>query len=686
MGNEFNGMDTLPLRKILHAGIITSTIPRGKLISIQFPLLPEGYYSITYKDIPGENLITAFEDSMPLLCESDIAYKGEPLAAVCGPDKQKVLSLCKETHVEYETDYSLLGFTTHTESQIIMEKTFTKGNIEKIFEDSSYQTVEGSYHINAQASRFDSFQGITAAFRKGVLFIDGETQWPFQIRRCAAGVCNLPLKNVRVKIGDFTPTYDEKLILPALYGSLAAVLALKSGKAVRCTPEKGKHSLYTPKKPEISLSRLSAVDEKGKIFAEKVTINVNMGAYPLFTNELLSQVLIGAVGSYTIPNIKIVCRGIVTSKPPMNVFKGLGLSSGTFSVETHFSRIAELYGKNPGEWRLNYLPGKKAYLPTGGIEKDFQGKILLTRIMEKSDFKRKYAAYEILRKNRKQGKIGKENIRGIGISFGFTGNGPTVKQEKRESYSVRVMLDRDDTVTIVSSAYGSQSSAIWKETAAAILGTDPSSVVIQKGDTSNLPNSGPSFLSSGISIITNLVEKCCIDIRKQRFHQALPIEVKRSYRSPGKKRWDPERFKGIPFHSLSWGASVVEIEIDPVFLRIILRGVWLITDSGKIYNKKMVIENMESSAFETLSEILVNDDLTRPSTIDTTFNVPMTRRLPPITVEIAELRKNTTGGISAIPHSLLPSALISAVTQATGIYFDTLPLTPDTLHNHMEDQ
>ncbi len=674
-----------PGTKVLDAYIIASTIPRGKLQSIQFPLFPEGYYGITYKDIPGQNAVTAFKDSLPLLCENIISYKGEPLAVICGSDSQTVLSLCRQTRIAYETDYSLLGFNNYSEDQVAAEKSFTKGNIEKIL-DGAYQTVEGKYHIQSQTAGFSSFRGVTAAVSKGIITITGETQWPFQLRRSVAAVCNFPLKNVRVKIGTFNPTYDEKLVIPSLYASLAAVLSLKSGKPVRILPGEADHAVYTVQRPEVMITRLSAVDEKGKVLAEKAVIEVNMGAHPLFTDELLSQILIGAAGSYVIPNIKIICRGIVTSEPPMNTFKGLGFSAGTFSVETHFSRIAELYGKTPGQWRLSFLPGKKAYLPTGGIIKDFHGKTLLQKVLDNSDFNRKYAAYELLRKNRKQNTLGKGNIRGIGLSFGFTGNGPTIKREKNETYSIKVRLDRDDTITILSSAYGSQSAAIWKETAAAILGTNPSSVIVLQGDTSNLPNSGPSFLSSGISIITSLVEKCCIEIKKQRFHHALPIVVKRSYRMPGNKRWDPEKFKGMPFHSLTWGAAIAEIEIDPVFLRVLVRGIWLIVDSGKIYSKKIAADALETSILETLSETLVKDDPTLPSTFDTGFNEPLQRHLPLISIEFKESRKTVPGGISGIPGSLLPSAIISAVTQATGIYFDTLPLTPEILYSHMGEK
>ncbi len=684
METEYLNIDTIPSKKVLTAHIIRSPLPRGKIKSIQFPQMPEGYYSLTYKDIPGDNFISIMNGKIPLLCEGDIVYKGEPLAAICGPEKLEVLSLCRKTKVEIETDYTLKSFKGYSDDQIADEKKFVKGNPDKVFSGAP-RIVEGSYYVAPAKARFSSYRGVIASYSKGHIDIQTETQWPFHLKNTVASVCSVPQSRVKTAIVKFNPTYDEKLILPTLYASLAAMLAVKSGKSVRFTPEKDEIIDFGGRKPEVSIKRRSAVDEKGKIIAEIVDIDVNLGAYPLFTDEILTQLIIGAAGAYTIPNIRIICRGITTSEPPMNVFKGLNLSSGVFASEAHFSRIAGIFKHNPGDWRLKYLPGKPAYIPTGGIEKDFRGRELLERIIKESDFNRKFSAYEILRKHRKPGRMPRELLRGIGISFGFTGNGFSGKKENGGSYSVSVKLDTDDRVTVKSSANGASSTAVWKETAASILGIDSGSVIIQKGDTSTLPNSGPSFLSSDISIITSLVEKCCLAIKKQRFHQALPIEVKRSYRTSGVRKWDPERLKGIPFHSLSWGAVVAEIEIDPVFLRPVIRGIWMTADIGRLYNSSLASRVLESSILETLEWVLMEDDITAASISDTGFNTHLSRKLPKISVSLLENRKTATGGISQLPDALIPSAVISAVSQAAGIYLDSLPVTPDTLYKHMEE-
>lgn len=683
METEYLNIDTVSPKNVLTAYIIRSPQPTGTIKGIEFPPLPEGYFSLTYKDIPGENFIQVAAEKMPLLCREEISYKGEPIAAVCGPERSKVLSLCRSTKIISETNYTFKAFKGYSRDQIIKEKQFTKGNPERIVEDAA-SMVEGTYHTAAGKTRFTSYRGVLAGYTKGIMEIQTETQWPFHLRNTVAEVCSLPAAKVKTAIGKFNPTYDEKLIVPTIYASLAALLALKTGKQVRFIPDREELIDFSSRKPEVFIKRKSAVDEKGKITAEIIHIEVNLGAYPLFTDEILTQLIIGAAGSYPIPNLSIKCSAITTSEPPMNVFNGLSLSAGVFSGEAHLSRIAEINSCNPGDWRLKYLPRKPAYIPTGGIEKNFKGKELLEQIIRTSDFNRKYSAYEVLRKHRKPGRVSRELLRGIGISFGFAGNGFSGRKESGESYTVAVKLDRDNKVTIRSSANGSSSTAVWKETASSILAVDTDSVKIMKGDTSTLPNSGPSFLGNDISIVTSLVEKCCLAIKKQRFHQALPIEVRRSYRSSGVKRWDPVKLKGMPFHSLSWGAVVAEVEIDPVFLRPIVRALWMIVDSGKLYNRDIAVKSLESSILETLDWIVSEDEVTSPSVTDTGFNTPLSRRLPDISVILSERRKNITGGISQLPDTLIPAAVISAVSQAAGIYPDSLPITPQILYKQME--
>jgi CO/xanthine dehydrogenase Mo-binding subunit len=367
----------------------------------------------------------------------------------------------------------------------------------------------------------------------------------------------------------------------------------------------------------------------------------------------------------------------------MNVFKGCGIGMGVFSAETHISRIAVLQQTNPVTLRLEYLPKKNLKLPSGGILKQISQRDILTKVAVKSDFNRKYSAYEVLKK-RQKGKLERPgNLRGIGLAIGYAGNGFTRKRENREAYSMRVKLDQNDRLYIASSSNGSTPGNIWKETAGKILGLDNESIEIVKGDTTILPNSGPSFLSNDLSIMTNLVEKCCTGIKNHRFHKPLPIEEKRVFKSPGKEIWDSEKLKGMPFNALSWGAAVVEIELDPVFLRPIIRGIWTIFDIGKIHNIEAARSTAESEIYESLAWACGETELFRSAVSYTDMEMIEKTKLTEISIDFITDSKRSSGGIAQIPDAIIPSAFVQALSQATGIYFDTLPVTPEIIFQHL---
>ncbi len=683
MAKDHIFLDDITSRKMLFASLIRSSIPKGSIASIKIPILPKGYYSLTGKDIPGDNSVSVFSEEMPLLCNGSVQYEGEPILVICGPDEDKVLKLCNNTIVEYDTDYSLLTFDNYHKYQISGTKKFIKGSVDSKFRSSS-QTVEGEYKTSMQMLPIAYPMGSIARYKNKILEITTASQWPFHIQKTVAGVCALPVKVIQVNIEPYHHTYDEKLILPSIYSAIVAVLALKSGKEVKIVAQPQRILQYSIKRPPVQIIRKSALNNSGKIIAEDIEINVDIGAYPLFTDEILSQLILGAASIYSITNLRIRANAIRTSSPPMNIFKGCGIGMGTFSAETQISRIAALKQINPLTLRLEYLPEKNQKLPSGGLLKQISQRDILTKVAAEADFHRKYSAYEVLKK-RQTGKLEiPGNLRGIGLAMGYAGNGFSREKDKREAYSMKVKLDQNNKLYISSSSNGSAPGNIWKETAAKILGLDIESIEIVRGNTTILPNSGPSFLSNDLSIMTNLVEKCCYGIKKHRFNKPLPIEEKRSFKSPGKDIWNSEKLKGMPFNTLSWGAAVVEIELDHVFLRPFIKGIWTIFDVGRIHNTKAARSAAEAEIFESLAWAGGKTDLFSPAVSHTEIGVMEKTRLTNVNIEFITDSKRISGGIAQLPDTVIPSAFVQALSQATGIYFDTLPVTPEKIFQQLE--
>ncbi|HUX22144.1 MAG TPA: molybdopterin cofactor-binding domain-containing protein, partial [Spirochaetia bacterium] len=174
-----------------------------------------------------------------------------------------------------------------------------------------------------------------------------------------------------------------------------------------------------------------------------------------------------------------------------------------------------------------------------------------------------------------------------------------------------------------------------------------------------------------------LVERCCQTIARRRFRSGLPIEVKKSYRTPRAQRWSAETLTGLPFPTLSWAASVVECEVDPVTFETEIRGIWAAVSCGELLNPAVARKTVENGIFHALWWC---------SSTHGSLREPKFEALPPITIEFVKPDTRTlSGGIEELAGSIIPSAYVSAVAQATGRYFDSLPITPELIHRYTED-
>jgi CO/xanthine dehydrogenase Mo-binding subunit len=247
-------------------------------------------------------------------------------------------------------------------------------------------------------------------------------------------------------------------------------------------------------------------------------------------------------------------------------------------------------------------------------------------------------------------------------------------------------LDKDGTLSLFTSAVTEnfQTSSLWKEIAGNILEITPEDVRLETTSTSLVPDSGPSLFSRNITIITQLIEKCCNAIKKSRFRLHLPIEVKRSFRLPRTNGWDPENFRGNPFPIVSWGAAVVETETNPITFETSIRGVWFAADCGKIMNLDLARAEVESEIFRSV----INSTMKPPVQKYAKRGIPLTPVQPEnhfqVHIDFLTSSESKPGGIGELPDSLIPSALSEALSMGLDIKLTSIPSTSESLYQQVE--
>ena len=673
---------------MIHALTIRSPVAKGTLKEIKCPKLPGSYHLITAKHIQGENQLADFP--IPVLADNGLSYIGQPVAILAGPEESVLEELASNIVINAEEDKAAFSIKDYEAKNKITNRDIISGDPYKTLAEGGI-IVSGAYVTEIQEHWYSEPHGALAVpfSEKGkkteeTFTIYTATQWPFHVRRSVSRILGLNEVKVTVTPTLMTMHLDGKIWYPSLLACLAALAADITKRPVKLMLRREEDFLYSPKRNKSEIDICSALGENGAILSSIVQVQIDLGAEGVFTDEIMDQTCLGSLGIYNHASFKIDGAAIRTNVPPQGPMAGFGLSQGFFASERHFSRIADYVGQDPAEWRKNNLPKKNQNLSFGlPVKEPIPLVELIDAVALMSDYYRKWASYELLRKRRRSEKweFARVPVRGIGISTAFQGNGFLYNEEPgNANYSVELTLEKDGFLEIKTSLVSSGARYLdtWQNLVHEILGVNPSLIRLT-GNTGEAPDSGPGTLSRNIGAITRLVERCCTAIRKQRFRSPLPITVRRSLKNTAVPGWIPEKnIDRDSFAHPGWGAAVSEIEIDPVSFQPNIRGIWLIVDGGNILNERRARRSLHTGIIQALGwtcrEQLNYREGKIPAEYYRGFNIPTPHEIPPIKVDFFRSDSISCKGIGDLPFSCVPAAFVQAVSQAMDHHFERIPL------------
>jgi len=683
--------------QMLYALTVRSPVAKGRLKSIDCPKLPGSYTLIRAKDIPGKN---SLENSpMPALAADELSYIGEPVALLLGPDKNTLENYCRHCKIIVEEEEApVLSFTvladiladaganaTSSAEMIAAWRDIRMGDPEAAFAQAA-SVVRGTYRSGIQEHWYAEPTGAVAwpdETSNAGLVVWTATQWPYHVKRSVAQVLGLAAAKVLVRPAIIGLHMDGKLWYPSLVSCHAALGAWITKKPVQLILTRKEDFFFSPKRCETEITIESALDEKGEITGVMIDTIVNLGAYGINAAEILDHVNLGSLGVYKTKNIRLSSIAVKTNIPPQGPYAGFGLAQGFFAQECHVSRIADALDQDPAQWRYDNS-AKSGIFPPGTTAKDAAPvKPLVDTVMKMSDYRRKWASYESLRKNRKGHWVEREEgLRGIGIALGYQGNGLLYPGVDKGCYSVELNLEKDGSLEIKTSMSGSGCAGLWADIASRILGLDKKMVRVNHGADS--PDSGPLTMSRSITVLTKLLEQACAAIGKKRFRDPLPLSIRKTARPQKNPAWDEffPHSENVVDHSgfarPGWASAIVEVEIDPVEYLPRIRGVWMVVDGGKILAEDLARESLKIAAVQALGwayrEQISYINGIIPVDHYENFDIPGPAQIPPITIEFIRNTQDEPKGIGDLPFSCIPAAYVQAVSQAMDFHFQSIPL------------
>ena len=704
----------ISMEGMLYARTVRSPVPAGIITSISQGDLPDGYFLFTAHDVPGCNLIQTALGKVPVFSEGNIAYCGEPVGILVGPDEKELDRLLQELQINYDanTIESYLEPSAPAEeesdrnsaaaagpdgdktekvsasslfSSKIAERKIERGEcfqpdqngivpgLEAVF--ASAATVqEGTWSYAVNTPYYREPNGALCSYDGEQLTVYTPTQWLSNLRKVLSEATGIDGANIIV---NKTRAYDRgtnSIWYNAFIACQAAVASYRTGHPVKLVYTRYEQETYMDCMQPITISHKTALSREGKLLALQANIEVNAGSSNVFIREIIDRLAIAACGCYDAENVSITSSAFYSRNPPSSIDQQLIDSAAFFAIENQINSLCSKSGFTPAELRLLNLTTGDITARNAPLVILPQAKKTVDAIIARSDFNRKYASYHLDNIMRTQQK-GRETqiisyltpLRGIGFACGYEGSCYYGSEVFSSDQSLAVTMQADGTIVIQSPPISRSIQEIWSKLASTILGITQSSVSIDSNfDADNEPLL-PEGVYSNISIMTLLLKKCCESLKKRKPDTKLPYTVKKKLSSTQKRAWDSANFEGTPFHSCSFAAATIEVELDPCTFREKVREINIIINGGKILNSTAAESNIKLAVQRVLTS-LVEEDTIECSSIKIAF---------------MQSEENPTQ-IGELVYQVLPAAYTEALSQALGCTVSTLPLQSNSLYKLLQ--
>lgn len=697
-------VDDIPVPGAWIGGTVRSPVARGRIRGLRLdPAFDWARVRIvTARDLPGPNAVAMIRDDHPILAAEQVRFHAEPIALVAAPDRATLAGALAAVEVDVE---ELPPVTTIEESlakerilwgedNVLAEYRIESGTPDDALARAD-RIIEGTYRTGHQEHLYLEPNGIVAVPRAaGGIEIFGSLQCPFYIHRALANGLGLSPGDVVVRQVATGGAFGGKEDFPSVLALHAALLARAAGAPVRMIYERSEDILGTTKRHPSRVHWRSGVMKDGTIVASEVDLVLDGGAYTTLSPVVLSRAILHAGGAYRIPNIRIRGRAVATNTPPNGAFRGFGAPQSLFAVERQVDRIARALGLDPvAVRRLNLLRAGDR-MPFGQVlDEGAAAELVLDRALERSDYARKREAYARAAEGRVR--------RGIGVSVYMHGGGFTGAGEERIAGRARLEYTADRGVEILVSnvEMGQGASTVLCRIVAEALGIPVERVAHPFPDTARVPDSGPTVASRTTMIVGRILIDAANDLRgklgpgpfvdaaDRYLRDVGPLFGEASYVPAEGVRWDEAAYRGDAYKAFSWGADVVEVEVDTETMEVRPLRATVVVEIGRAIHPVLAAGQIEGGTLQALGygsiEGMKSEGGRFLNDRMATYIIPTSLDAPDFEIGIEEVpyARGPFGakGLGELPADGGAPALAAAIDHATGGFIEEIPATPERL-------
>ena len=702
LNGSYKFLDDYSKKNMLHAQFLYSTCHHGLIREITFP---ENYNLSEFtivgaKDIPGENIVPEPVSDQLFMADKEVFHYGQIIMGIAHADRRILREFIKNVKIDYE---ELPAITDPKECMDNLDNHFGREIIidhSKCEEPNpAWKHHHTTYYTPHQEQAYLEPQGMLAEFNPEdkVMFIRATCQCPFFVKDGAEALLGNSVSEVIIETSEgIGGAFGGKEDFPSLMAGVTALLSIKSGKPVKMVLEREDDIQITTKRHPARVEIESWTNpEDNKIMRCRVDYRLDAGAYQTLSPVVLARGVLHAAGGYNIPDMIIKGKLMQSHTPSNGAFRGFGAPQAFAAMEAHVENIAADLCVAPLEFRKANIFKLGDEFPTTQkvVEENLQH--CLDRVIEKSDYQKKYEEFNEWNKTHKDKK-------GLGISMGYHGGGYTGNGEKVLNSEVKVTVDKDAYIKIYVSNtdMGQGAHTTLAQMFFEAIDHPREKCWVQLPNTSKTPNSGPTVASRTIYIIGNLLRKMAKNIQADLGFDNLeeyvaanqdqfPREFRMNFVPDSSIVFDEETYVGMAYKDYSWAAAVTEIYYHADTYNVELKKHWTVMDIGKVVNHEIARGQAEGGIVQGLgyglSEYFYKPGYGRMHGF-TDYTLPTTLDIPEIDVEFIHTDNPIAKGLGEIPMDYPAPSIRNAVLHALGIQVNEYPMTPERIMQELKNQ
>ena len=556
--------------------------------------------------------------------------------------------------------------------------------------------IEGTYELPHQEHAYLQVEAASGwVDEAGRITVETSGQWAHEDREQIAHALDAADDEIRVVYpaigGAFGGKEDMSLqIVVAL--AVRKLRELGIDRPVHCRWSREESIVGHHKRHRARIDARLGATRDGRITAVEADVWFDAGAYNYTTNKVLGNAHVLVAGAYEVPNARIDSHAVYTHSVPGGAFRGFGGPQGAFVAETQMNKLAVALDIDPIELRrINMLR---------------EGSIGITQTPMPEGVSLPEVIEACAERASSTGPLGSSTpfnpvvslpaeepalVRGRGFAVGIKNVGFSFGFPERCEAEVRFHGDVDDDrpreveVFHGGAEVGQGNHAAILQMTADAAGVDLVRVRGRFSDTATSGDSGSASASRLTFMAGNSVLGAVEEAEKAWRDGDRPAIGVFRYVPPPTEVLDPETGAGVPNFSYGYMAQSVDVTVDTGTGHIRVDRVVSTHDVGRAINPALVKGQIEGAVVQAhgyvLSENLVVTEGRIRNPRLSQYLIPGIGDIPTevdsVILECADpLGPWGARGMAEMPYLTYAPAVIAAVHDATGVWFDSFPLTP----------